>query len=90
MQNQVSDAFDRIEFDHVDEYLLTMKDLAENYRIKVAPECTEVISLDIANVGSKLGIEVSNIDPIVLMKTEALCIVSYLSCILSFVLSHPG
>ena len=51
-------AFDRIEFGHVDEYLLTMKDLADEFGIQMPPIPVEILSLDIANIDSKIGVEV--------------------------------
>mmetsp|Transcript_10871 Transcript_10871/g.23114 ORF Transcript_10871/g.23114 Transcript_10871/m.23114 type:complete len:1206 (+) Transcript_10871:171-3788(+) len=68
-QNRISMAFDRINFGHVDEYLMTMKDLTADFEIQMPPFSVEVISLDIANIDSKIGVEVdgpghwvSNID----------------------------
>lgn len=70
VQKRVSDAFDRIDFGHVDEYLLTMKDLVDDFRIQMPSLSADIISLDIANIDSKIGVEVdgpghwiSNIDP---------------------------
>eukprot|EP00536_Pseudo-nitzschia_multiseries_P003502 jgi/Psemu1/64177/estExt_Genemark1.C_540102 len=70
IQNRISKVFDRIGFGHVDEYLLTMKDLTSEFAIKMSPFPVEVLSLDIANIESKIGVEVdgpghwvSNIDP---------------------------
>mmetsp|Transcript_60797 Transcript_60797/g.69899 ORF Transcript_60797/g.69899 Transcript_60797/m.69899 type:complete len:686 (+) Transcript_60797:953-3010(+) len=59
VQNRVSAAFDRINFGHVDEYILTMKDLALDYQIQMTPvPAVEILSLDIANIESKIGVEV--------------------------------
>jgi len=70
IQKRVSTAFDRIDFGHVDEYLLTMQDLVDAFGIQMAPLPIEILSLDIANIDSKIGVEVdgpghwvSNIDP---------------------------
>jgi len=58
VQNRVSAAFDRINFGHVDEYILTMKDLALDYQIQMKPTpAVEILSLDIANIESKIGVE---------------------------------
>ena len=70
IQTRVSKAFDRIDFGHVDEYLLTMKDLVDEFGIQMPPLSTDILSLDIANIDSRIGVEVdgpghwiSNIDP---------------------------
>ncbi len=70
IQTRVSQAFDRIDFGHVDEYLLTMKDLVDEFGIQMPPLPVDIISLDIANIDAKIGVEVdgpghwiSNIDP---------------------------
>ena len=70
IQTRVSQAFDRIDFGHVDEYLLTMKDLVDEFGIQMPPLPKEIISLDIANIDARIGVEVdgpghwiSNIDP---------------------------
>ncbi|KAL3914058.1 MAG: hypothetical protein SGARI_000327 [Bacillariaceae sp.] len=56
-QRSVSAAFDRVGFDHVDEHIYTMKDMAELFGIQMAAFPLEMLSLDIANVGSRVGIE---------------------------------
>jgi hypothetical protein len=58
IQVQVSKAFDRIGFDHVDEFVCTMEDMVQQYGINMASYEYELLSLDIANVESKIGIEV--------------------------------
>lgn len=58
VQTRISNAFDRIDFGHVDEYLLTMKDLVDEFGIQMPPLPVEIISLDIANINSKIGVEV--------------------------------
>ena len=70
IQTRISNAFDRINFGHVDEHLLTMKDLTDEFGIQMPSLPVDIISLDIANIDSKIGIEVdgpghwiSNIDP---------------------------
>jgi len=70
IQSRISKAFDRIDFGHVDEYLFTMKDLTDEFAIQMTSFPVEVLSLDIANIDSKIGVEVdgpghwvSNIDP---------------------------
>jgi hypothetical protein len=56
-QIAVSKAFDRIGFPHVDEHILSMKDLVEEYGINMGVNPVEVLSVDIANVDSRIGIE---------------------------------
>lgn len=69
-QNRISDAFDRIDFGHVDEHTLTMKDMVKQFDIQMSPLSIDILSLDMANVDAKIGVEVdgpghwiSNIDP---------------------------
>jgi hypothetical protein len=56
-QKAVSEAFDRIGFGHVDEYMLTMDDLAEEYNINMGAYPVALLSLDLANIQSKIGVE---------------------------------
>lgn len=56
-QVTVSKAFDRIGFPHVDEYFLTMRDLVEQFGINMGAHPVQVLSMDIANVESRIGIE---------------------------------
>merc|ERR1712157_290751 len=70
IQTRISNAFDRIDFGHVDEYVLTMKDLTDEFGIQMPPLPVDILSLDIANIDSKIGVEVdgpghwiTNIDP---------------------------
>ena len=58
IQTSVSDAFHRIGFDHVEEYVIGMNELANDYGVQMASIPQEVLSLDIANVESKIAIEV--------------------------------
>lgn len=58
IQRDVSDAFSRIGFPHVDEYVISMETLSQEYGIQVASLPKEILSFDIANVDSKIGIEV--------------------------------
>ena len=57
-QRRVSMAFNRIDFGHVDEYSLSMKDLVDEFGIQIPPLPVEILSLDIANIDSKIGVEV--------------------------------
>lgn len=58
IQRSVSDTFRRIGFEHVEEHVITMKEMAEEYGINVAPKPMEILSIDIANVADKIAIEV--------------------------------
>lgn len=53
----VSKAFDRIGFTHVDEYEYSMADLVEKYSINMGAHPINILSVDIANVDSQIGIE---------------------------------
>ena len=56
-QEDVSEAFNRIGFGHVDEYILSMEDLAKAYSINMGPYPIDLLSLDLANIQSKIGVE---------------------------------
>jgi hypothetical protein len=56
-QNDVSRAFTRIGFAHVEEFVHTMEDLANDYGIQISPIPLPLISIDIANVEEKIGVE---------------------------------
>jgi hypothetical protein len=56
-QVAVSKAFDRIGFSHVDEHIHTMQDLVETYGIRMGSYPIEMLSMDIANVENRIGIE---------------------------------
>lgn len=58
LQEDVSAAFHRIGFDHVDEHIITAADLLENQGMAISPRYQEVISIDIANLESQIAIEV--------------------------------
>lgn len=58
IQLAVGSAFDRIGFDHVQEHVISMDSLASKYGISVASNPKEILSVDIAQVDSKIGIEV--------------------------------
>jgi len=57
-QRRVSTAFDRIDFGHVDEYSLSMRDLVDGFGIQIPALPVDILSLDIANVDGKIGVEV--------------------------------
>mmetsp|Transcript_4815 Transcript_4815/g.8571 ORF Transcript_4815/g.8571 Transcript_4815/m.8571 type:complete len:164 (+) Transcript_4815:1-492(+) len=68
-QATVSKALNRIGFGHVDEFTHTMEDLAVDYGINIPAYPIQLLSLDMADHGVKIGIEVdgpghfvSNID----------------------------
>jgi very-short-patch-repair endonuclease len=58
IQRAVSAALLRINFNHVEEHTITMKEMAELYGVRVPASNIEVISIDIANVEQKIAIEV--------------------------------
>lgn len=60
IQTDVSRAFGRIGFEHVEEHVISMDDLANNYgpAINLSPQPLEILSIDIADVSNKIGIEV--------------------------------
>ena len=57
MQRDVSDAFTRIGFAHIEEHAITMESLAQDHNIRMAPNPMGVLSLDIANVDAMIGVE---------------------------------
>ncbi|KAG7348153.1 FAST kinase-like protein, subdomain 1 [Nitzschia inconspicua] len=57
-QVAVSKAFDRIGFPHVDEHIHSMMDLVREYGISMGAHPVNVLSMDIANVQSRIGIEI--------------------------------
>ena len=58
IQRDVGAAFHRIGFDHVEEYVLTADDVLNNQGIALSPSRFELLSIDIANPHSCIGIEV--------------------------------
>jgi hypothetical protein len=58
IQQAVSAAFSRIEFEHVDEHIINMQELAEEYGVNVPSTPMEILSIDIANLADKIAIEV--------------------------------
>lgn len=58
IQRDVSAAFDRIGFEHVQEHIMLLNELLTNQGIPLSPTPLEVLSLDIANVDARIGIEV--------------------------------
>lgn len=56
-QVSVSKALDRIGFSHVDEHMITMADLVDDYGIKMGACPVALLSLDMADVDSRIGIE---------------------------------
>lgn len=70
IQRDVSAAFTRIGFPHVEEHTITLADLAA-LGLNVAPKSTTILSIDIANVDQMIAVEVdgpshfvTNIDPV--------------------------
>lgn len=59
IQSDVSNAFDRIGFDHTEEHVIGMDELVRNHGIQLSSKPSfEILSIDIADVPNKLGIEV--------------------------------
>jgi RAP domain len=58
LQKDVSKSLNDIGFDHVMEYTISMKDLADIYSINVPRKDLSIFSIDIANADSKIAIEV--------------------------------
>ena len=58
IQRAVSAAFDRIGFVHEEEHVITMREMLEQYGVRVPPKDVEVLSIDIADVGRRIAIEV--------------------------------
>jgi RAP domain len=58
IQRAVSAAFSRINFAHVEEHTITMKEMAEVHGVRVPATNIEVLSIDIANLEQKVAIEV--------------------------------
>jgi len=58
IQLLIGDAFDRAGFDHVQEHVIGSDNFANEYGIFVTAVATEMLSLDLAQVDSKIGIEV--------------------------------
>lgn len=57
IQRAVSSAFSRIDFNHVDEYVITMEQLSEQ-RISLPAKPLEILSIDIADPVAKIAVEV--------------------------------
>ena len=58
IQRDVSNAFRRIGFSHVEEHVINMESLSQEYGIQMASLPKDILSFDIANVDAKIGIEV--------------------------------
>lgn len=58
IQRSVSKAFSRIGFDHVEEHTITLKEMAIDFGIRVNPSPMEILSIDLANIESRIAIEV--------------------------------
>jgi hypothetical protein len=58
IQRSVSKAFSRIGFNHVEEYTITLKEMATDFGIRVSPTPMEILSIDIANLERRIAIEV--------------------------------
>jgi hypothetical protein len=58
IQRDVSDAFNRIGFQHDIEHVITSETLAKEAGVQITPAQIEILSLDLANVDTRIGIEV--------------------------------
>ena len=58
MQRAVSEAFSRIGFEHVEELVITMEEMAGSHGINVSPKPIEILSVDIANKDARIAVEV--------------------------------
>jgi hypothetical protein len=58
VQSDVSNAFQRIGFKHIEEYIMTTEDAARDYGVNVPPKKMEILSVDIADLEQKIAIEV--------------------------------
>ena len=58
IQRSVASAFSRVGFEHVEEHVITMSEMANDHGINIAPKPVEILSIDIANVEDKIAIEV--------------------------------
>ena len=58
IQRDVSSAFERIGFHHEVEHVISIESLALDFGVQISPTQIEILSLDLANVESKIGIEV--------------------------------
>jgi hypothetical protein len=58
IQRDISIAFTRVGFTHVEEHVITMDQLARDYGIRVPAKPMGVFAIDIANVQDKIAIEV--------------------------------
>jgi len=58
LQKGVSRTFDRIGFDNVLEHLIDTNEIEGEYGVQLPQSPTEFLSVDIANVGKKIGVEV--------------------------------
>jgi hypothetical protein len=58
IQKDVSAALGRVGFPHVEEHVIAMDELVRNHGIQLSSKSFEILSIDIANVESRVGIEV--------------------------------
>lgn len=58
IQRAVSSSFTRIGFDHVEEHVITMEEMANDHGVSFSPKPLEILSIDIANLSDKIAIEV--------------------------------
>lgn len=58
LQRGVSETFDGIGFDNVMEHVIDTNEIKDEYGIQLPQSPKEFLSIDIANVGKKIGVEV--------------------------------
>ena len=58
VQTRISEAYTRIGFSHTEEYVITLEDLSKKHGIGVVPIPFELLSIDLADTRSQIGIEV--------------------------------
>lgn len=58
IQRDVSAAFNRIGFKHIEEHTISMQEMVVEYGVNFAPQQLDILSIDIANVPEKIAIEV--------------------------------
>jgi RAP domain len=58
-QHAVSTALTPVDFDHMEEHIITMDELASIHGVRVPLEQIEILSIDIANIEERIAIEVN-------------------------------
>lgn len=58
VQKRISEAFTRVGFTHVEEFVFTMEELSKQHGIRMTPYPVKLLSVDIADAKSKICVEV--------------------------------